>query len=137
MTDAEILTLADRLERCLLAKQEFHHRDHLAVSVVFLYAADFEAAMDRMRASLKRFAAHHGVAGLYHETLTRFWLQQVASRVDRGHCLLESVQKVQAGLGDKELPFQFYSRELLNSPEAKANWMEPDLRSQSADQAGY
>ena len=77
MTDAEILTLVDRLERCLLGKEEFHHRDHLAVAVVYLYASDLETAMDRMRSSLKRFAAHHGVNGLYHETLTRFWLLQV------------------------------------------------------------
>jgi hypothetical protein len=72
MTDAEILTLVDRLERCLLAKEEFHHRDHLTVAVVYLYASDLETSMDRMRSSLKRFAAHHGVTGLYHETLTRF-----------------------------------------------------------------
>jgi hypothetical protein len=72
MTDAEILTLVDRLERCLLAKEEFHHRDHLAVAVVYLYASDLETSLDRMRNSLKRFASHHGVTGLYHETLTRF-----------------------------------------------------------------
>ena len=66
MNDAQILTLVDRFERCLLGKSEFHHRDHLAVAVVYLYASDFDAAMDRMRASLRRFAAHHGVSGLYH-----------------------------------------------------------------------
>lgn len=127
MTDAEILTLADRLERCLLAKEEFHHRDHLAIAVVYLYAADFDSALDRMRASLKRFAGHHSVTGLYHETLTRFWLQQVEQRIDRGMCLSESVHRMQAQLSDKNLPSEFYSRELLNSPEAKARWMEPDL----------
>ena len=94
MTDAEILTLVDRLERCLLGKEEFHHRDHLAVAVVYLYSADIEAAMDRMRTSLKRFAAHHGVTGLYHETLTRFWLQQVEKSLDRSECLEQSVSKV-------------------------------------------
>src|SRR5690349_8302172 len=72
MTDAEILTLVDRLERCLLAKGEFRHRDHLTVAVVYLYGAGFDAAAERMRTSLKRFAAHHDVSGLYHETLTRF-----------------------------------------------------------------
>ncbi len=87
MTDAEILTLVDRLERCLLGKEEFHHRDHLAVAVVYLYTSDLETAMDRMRSSLKRFAAHHGVNGLYHETLTRFWLLQVEQRLDRSQCL--------------------------------------------------
>lgn len=128
MTDAEILTLVDRLERCLLGKEEFHHRDHLAVAVVYLYASDLETAMDRMRASLKRFAAHHGVTGLYHETLTRFWLRQVEMRLDRGECLEQSVSKVQEQLSDKNLAFAYYSRERINSQEAREKWVEPDRR---------
>jgi hypothetical protein len=128
MTDAEILTLVDRLERCLLGKEEFHHRDHLAVVVVYLYAADPETAMDRMRASLKRFAAHHGVTGLYHETLTRFWLIQVNERLDRGECLGQSVKKIQEQLSDKNLAFEYYSRERINSQKAKAEWIEPHLK---------
>ena len=129
MTDAEILTLVDRLERCLLDKTEFHHRDHLTVAVVYLYAADLESAMNRMRATLKRFAGHHKVSGLYHETLTRFWLQQVDQRVDRALCLSESVKQVQAQLNDKNLPFEYYSRERLHSAEAKEKWLAPDLKS--------
>ena len=128
MTDAEILTLVDRLERCLLARNEFHHRDHLAVAVVYLCAGDFASALDRMRASLTRFAGHHGVTGLYHETLTSFWLRQVETRLDRSACLRESVHKIQQQLSDKELPFRYYRREVLNSAEAKAKSMEPDLK---------
>jgi len=128
MTDAEILTLVDRLERCLLGKEEFHHRDHLAVAVVYLYSADIEIAMDRMRASLKRFAAHHGVSGLYHETLTRFWLRQVEMRRDRGLCLRDAVRSIQERLSDKNLAFEYYSRERIDSQEARATWIEPDLR---------
>jgi hypothetical protein len=129
MTDAEILTLVDRLERCLLGKAEFHHRDHLTVAVVYLYASDLETAMDRMRASLKRFSAHHGVTGLYHETLTRFWLLQVDQRLDRSECLSESVRKVREQLNDKNLVFDHYSRERIESKEAKEKWIEPDLKS--------
>lgn len=110
MTDAEILTLVDRLERCLLDKTEFHHRDHLTVAVVYLYAADLEAAIDRMRATLKRFATHHQVSGLYHETLTRFWLQQVEMRLDRKLCLAESVEKAHNDLPDKNIVFEYYSQ---------------------------
>ena len=128
MTDAEILTLVDRLERCLLGKEEFHHRDHLTVAVVYLYASDLETAMDRMRASLKRFAAHHKVTGLYHETLTRFWLLQVEKSLDRGLCLRESVSRVQEKFSDKELPSRYYSKETLNSAVAKNSWVEADLR---------
>lgn len=128
MTDAEILTLVDRFERCLLGKEEFHHRDHLAVATAYLYAANFETAMDRMRTSLKRFAAHHGVTGLYHETLTRFWLLQVEKRLDRSECLEQSVSKIQAKLSDKNLAFDYYSRERIDSKEARETWLEPDLK---------
>jgi hypothetical protein len=136
VTDSEILTLVDRLERCLLAKNEFHHRDHLAVAVVYLYAADFGSALERMRSSLTRFAAHHGVAGLYHETLTCFWLHQVQIRIDRNMCLQESVRRVQEQLTDKELPFSYYSRELLNSAEARQAWLQPDLEPAGTIQNG-
>jgi hypothetical protein len=119
MTDAEILTLVDRLERCLLGKEEFHHRDHLTVAVAYLYALDLGAAADRMRATLKRFAAHHGAGGLYHETLTRFWLEQVEKRLDRSMCLSESVRQIQDQLSDKDLIYRFFSKEALSSPGAK------------------
>jgi hypothetical protein len=128
MTDAETLTLVDRLERCLLPKEEFHHRDHLTVAVVYLYASDLEASLDRMRNSLKRFAAHHGVAGLYHETLTRFWLLQVEKRLDRSQCLEQSVKKVREQLNDKNVAFEYYSRARIESKEAKENWLKPDLK---------
>ncbi len=128
MSDAEILTLVDRLECCLLAKEEFHHRDHLTVAVVYLYASDLETAMDRMRSSLKRFAAHHGVTGLYHETLTRFWLLQLEKHLDRSQCLEQSVKKVREQLNDKNVAFEYYSRERIESKEAKEKWIEPDLK---------
>jgi hypothetical protein len=84
--------------------------------------------MDRMRASLKRFAAHHRVSGLYHETLTRFWLRQVEQRLDRRLCLAASVRKIQEQLGDKNLAFEYYSRERIDSKEARETWLEPDLK---------
>jgi hypothetical protein len=126
MNDAEVLTLVDRFERCLLKKDEFHHRDHLAVAVAYLYMSGFGSAMDRMRASLQRFAAHHGVGGLYHETITRFWLQQAEQRLDRSLCLSEAVQKVQRELGDKRLVSRYYSKAVLDSRDAKERWLEPE-----------
>jgi len=127
MTDADILTLVDRLERCLLGKTEFHHRDHLAVATAYLYAADFDSALSRMRATLLRFAAHHGVPNLYHETLTRFWMSEIEKRLDRSLCLCESVARIQAALADKDLPFTYYRTETLNSPEANKAFVAPDI----------
>lgn len=127
MSDAELLTLVDRLERCLLGKTEFHHRDHLAVATAYLYAADFDSALSRMRATLLRFATHHSVPNLYHETLTRFWMSEIEKRLDRTLCLRESVASIQAALADKDLPFTYYRKETVNSPEAKKAFVEPDL----------
>jgi hypothetical protein len=127
MTDAEILTLVDRLERCLLGKTEFHHRDHLAVAVAYLYAADFETAFARMRSTLIRFSTHHKVPQLYHETLTRFWMSEVNKRLDRNLCLRESVAAIQQALADKSLPQTYYRKETLESQEAKHRVIEPDV----------
>jgi hypothetical protein len=132
MTDAEILTLVDRLERCLLGKTEFHHRDHLAIAVAYLYAADFETAFARMRSTLIRFSTHHNVPQLYHETLTRFWMSEVNKRLDRSMCLREAVEAIQQALVDKHLPQTYYRKETLDSKEAKRTFVEPDAAQNSA-----
>lgn len=126
MTDAEILTTVRKLENCEFAPTEFHHRDHLAVSVAYLYASDLQAALERMRSSLQRFISHHGLKG-YHETITRFWMEQVDQLLDRRRCLAEGVRQIQDELSDKDLVYHYYSREALNSSEAKERWIEPDL----------
>jgi hypothetical protein len=125
MTDAEILTLVQQLEQCRLAPGDFHHRDHLAVSVAYLYGATLDVALDRMRDSLTHFIAHHGLKG-YHETITRFWMQEVDKRLDRRQCLCDAVRRIQAQLGDKSLVHRYYSQEILSSLEAKERWVEPD-----------
>ncbi len=79
--------------------------------------------MDRMRSSLKRFAAHHGVTGLYHETLTRFWLLQVERHLDRSECLEQSVRKVHEQLERQKPGFEYYSRERIESKEAREKWL--------------
>lgn len=126
MTDAEVLMLVRKLEQCQLSATEFHHRDHLAVTVAYLYVMDLETALAAMRDSLKRFTAHHGVKG-YHETITRFWMKAVHEHLDRDLCLAASVQKIQAELGDKNLIYRHYSKEVVHSEEAKLEWVEPDL----------
>jgi hypothetical protein len=125
MTDAEILTLVRRLELCRLLPGDFHHRDHLAVSSAYLFAADLAGALNRMRESLQRFISHHGLKG-YHETLTCFWMQEVEKRLDRRLCLSEAVRRIQGQLSDKRFVYQFYSKEAIDSLRAKEHWMEPD-----------
>jgi hypothetical protein len=127
MTDSEILTLVDRLERCLLPPEDFHHQLHLTVAVAYLYAGDFEPAMSKMRSALLRFVAYHG-GNKYHETITRFWMLQVEKHLDRTLCLRAAAERVIAALADKDMIYEYYSGERLNSAEAKESWLEPDLK---------
>ncbi|HET9166223.1 MAG TPA: hypothetical protein VFP11_09505, partial [Candidatus Angelobacter sp.] len=69
-----------------------------------------------------------GVTGLYHETLTKFWLIQVEQHLDRSECLEQSVRKVRENLNDKNLAFRYYSRERIESKEAREAWLKPDLK---------
>jgi len=126
MTDNEILTLVDRLERCLIPPAEFRHPQHLAVAVTYLYGTEPDVALNKMRASLCRFVEHHG-GTRYHETITRFWILQAEKHLDRTICLHQSVERVLAALANKDLIYQYYSREKLHSVEAKNGWVEPDL----------
>jgi hypothetical protein len=43
-------------------------------------------------------------------------------------CLLESVRKVREQLNDKNLVFNYYSRERIDSKDARETWLKPDLK---------
>ena len=42
--------------------------------------------------------------------------------------ILETAIALNNTYNDKYLPFQYYSRDLLMSWEARTNWVEPDLK---------
>jgi hypothetical protein len=60
--------------------------------------------------------------------LTRFWLMQVNQRLNRSQSLEISVRKVHSQLSDKNLAFNYYSRERIDSKEARETWLKPDLK---------
>src|SRR5262249_36706292 len=128
MTDFEILVLVRRLERCELSPREFHHRDHLAVCAFYLYRSDMETALNCMRESLIRFTICHGLKG-YHETITRFWMERVHERMQTRECIGNFVERLLSELSHKDLIYRYYSREALESAQAKEKWIEPDLDS--------
>jgi hypothetical protein len=48
--------------------------------------------------------------------------------LDRSQCLEEAGAKVHTHLSDKNLAFEYYSRERIESKEAREIWLEPDLK---------
>ncbi len=114
MTDDEFVAA---FERCTLPPSAFHHRDHIRLARIYLDRLGLDAATIQFAESLKRFATHLGKSEKYHETMTIAWMRLVAGS-PREH----------AALLDKDHLYRYYSRELLDSPEARMGFVEPDLQ---------
>ena len=126
-SDAEVEEVVHRFECCEFAIDEFDHVSHLTVAVVYLARYGEAVAMDRMRESLLRFSRHHGRMG-YHETITQFWLRMVAAEPAASQPLYLRANEIVSMFADKDLVFQYYTRERLMSDVAKKEWVEPDLK---------
>ena len=134
-TTEEILTLVRRFDDCTLPRAEWTHAAHLTVALWNLLQFDWPEAAARVRRGIQRYNAAHGIAptptGGYHETLTLFWLRFVGSFLEgeRNEArALVSLANELAATADRSLPLVYYTRERLFSAEARAAWVEPDLR---------
>ena len=130
MTDVELTRALERGEI-----KDFHHASHLHVAWVYLVeSSSVQQAANKMRNTLRRFAAAAGRPEKYHETITLFWVHllsraQAASRAER----LEDVVHANPQLLEKNFPLAYYSTERLFSDEARTSWVEPDLKLLSTD----
>jgi hypothetical protein len=71
MTDEEFLRA---LESCALPESEFGHSAHVRAGYLYLKNSDFSGALDRIRRSIRAYAAHRGKPDRYHETITVVYL---------------------------------------------------------------
>jgi hypothetical protein len=127
MTDE---AFARTFERGEITPAQFDHIAHVRLAWVYLHeAASLDEALSRMQDAIRRFAAAAGVPQKYHETITVLWMRLLAETRTAGAAgEIAGVLQAHPALGDKDLPFQYYSRELLLSDDARAAWVEPDRR---------
>jgi hypothetical protein len=127
----EIIALVQSLESCEIEPAAFNHRAHLTVALWYLSQSScFEEAANKMRVGLLRFLSHNKLHG-YNETITLFWLKVLKCFLDRrkdGNGFVELTNESVEFYSDSKIIFRHYSRERLMSDEAKANWIEPDLK---------
>ena len=89
----------------------FDHGAHVRLALDCLQESPtFDAACDRMAATLRAKAEAAGAPEKYHHTVTLFWMRLLARVLD------------------KDLPRAFYSAERLASDDARTGWVEPDVR---------
>ena len=107
----------------------FHHRDHLRLAWLLIRRLDVESAGSAIASGIQRFAARHGHAEKYHETLTQFWVRIVGHmvRVRPDIIDFETFIATFPQLLDTGLPYRHWQHETMGTATARARWVEPDL----------
>lgn len=114
---------------CTLPNERFHHRDHLRLAWLLVRRLGVAQGGIVIGQGIRRFAASHGHAPRYHETMTQFWVRIVGHMVQAR----PDIEDFDTFLGafpqllDKSLPFRHWSRETMGSAAARAGWVDPDL----------
>jgi hypothetical protein len=134
-TAADVARLVHEFENCRLERAEWTHQAHLVVALWYLLRHDEAKAVRLIRESIRRYNEAGGVkqtrTGGYHETITLFYIRIIRrflSAASPDCTLMMLVKSVINNCGDKNLPFEYYSRERLLSWEARTEWCEPDLK---------
>jgi hypothetical protein len=106
------------LESGTLPTHLMNHAAHLRLALIF------RGEPAKARAVLLEYVERIGAHAKYNETLTWFWLRAVNAHAHEG----DLATLLRSRLSDKTLPMRHWSPELLWSDEARAQWVEPDLR---------
>ena len=127
--DAEVATLVHAFETATIPPSQFTHAAHIAVALSYLDKWPLAAALARMREKLFQFTAHNHLVDLYHETLTTFWMR-LLDHVAQNHYqevpLWRRINLIVARWGTAAPVQAHYSRELIKSKVARAEWVPPD-----------
>jgi hypothetical protein len=125
MTDEE---LVQAFEAATLASDQFTHTAHVRVAWWYLQRLPLGEALTRFTTSLKRFAAHHGATGLYHETITVAYVLLIADRLNGSRALpwADFMAAHPELLARRpSILAQYYDDETLQSPRAREGFVMP------------
>ena len=134
--ESDIINLVDEFRARTLPAERWTHQAHLITGLWFNYTYSELEALCYLRSGIISYNISTGGENTpekgYHETLTIFWNKILAEfiSINRGLKLAELCNMfLNCKWSSKELPFKYYSRDLLFSLKARATWVEPDLNS--------
>jgi len=127
MKDEELL---NQFEACTLAAETFHHGNHIKVAWLYLRRHSAPETIIKLSEGLKRFAAAHGKANLYHETITWAYVFLIHERMERNgrEQSWEEFTESNADLFDwkNSILKIYYREETLRSDLARKIFLYPD-----------
>ena len=137
VSESDFQNFIHEFESGTLAKNRWHHAEHVAVAFWYASRFDEQTAVEKSRLGIQNLNSRHGVAqtptGGYHDTWTIFFAtlihRFVARDLDRSLPLIEKLNRTVRHFADfREITRQYYSPERIDSWAARASWVEPDLR---------
>jgi hypothetical protein len=134
-SDAELEQLVAAFESAQVPRGEWTHRAHLCMALLYLVRYGQLTGALRIRAGILEFNAAKQIeqtpTGGYHETLTRFYIwvvQRFLDSADLRRPAFELANELYDRYGDRALPLQYYTKERIDSWEARTRWIAPDLK---------
>ena len=136
--ESEITAVIRSFEDASISRDKWKHAEHLTVALHYLSNHDIDTATEKMRSGILNLLRSFGIELSkempYHETLTIFWMRTVANfnATKNGASLLNKANELVAAY-DKDYPMKFYTREFLFSDEARAAFVEGDLKNKQGN----
>ena len=126
ITDDEFLAA---FEACTLPRPLWTHEAHVRMAWLYLTRLPFADALERIRGGIRRYNTSLGNAAGYHDTITVAYARLVAARIAPGEDFA-NFRARHPELFDCTLSAlkRHYSEARLQSPEAREQFIEPDLR---------
>ena len=134
-TEQDIVTLVDGFRGRTLPVAQWTHEAHLVTGLWFSYNYTEHEAICFLRSGIISYNISSGGENTpergYHETLTLFWCRILEDFV-RKNATLTLIELCKNFLNSewssRELPFRYYTREVLFSTKARAIWVQPNLK---------
>jgi len=133
-SEDKVELLVRSFETATISRDAWTHAEHLVVALYYLTHRSYDEAYVKMRSGIMKLLVNGFGVNLdaempYHDTISVFWLRAVAAfsgervAVSSGEGTTELIARY-----DKHLPLEYYSREVLFSDDARARFVEPDLK---------
>ena len=135
MDTEKIRHLIQQFQNRTLPKEDWTHEAHLIVAIWFVKNYTLAEATCYIRAGIIAYnvavdTPNTSTSG-YHETITLFWIRLIEIYIQQHqHLEIEALtdQFLASKYAQKNIFFEYYTKNLLFSTEARGIWHMPDLR---------
>ena len=116
-------------EDCQLDPAKFHHADHIRLAWLCVQRYGAHEVETKLLDGLRQFAQRAGVPQKFMHTTTVAWTRLVATSQAASPVAINFSEWIRSysQLLDRNLLARYYSPGRLETAEARAGWVEPDL----------